>query len=391
MKTKDRRGEEKRIKKMPKAFSVLLTTLSVLVCIILAGLAALLVYIPKQTESLFGPPSTLLSPMQTITLSVRITLFYKNDLTTRMDIAGKEQSFIVNLGESVGSITARMEENGLVRSGEALRLYLIYSGLDSSVQAGDYVLSPTSTAVEIARRLQDATPAEVTFVILPGWRVEEVAASLPTSGISITPDDFIQTARDLTVGIDLGLPTESVSFEGFLFPDSYRFKREITPAEMVRTMLSDFMAKVTPEIRQGMRTQGLDLYQGVILASIVQREAIVIEEQPMIASVFYNRLAAGMTLGSDPTIQYALGYDDILKTWWKNPLSSDDLKYDSPYNTYIYKGLPPGPIANPSLSSLQAVAFPAKSPYYYFRATCDGSRRHRFAITLEEHLNNACP
>ncbi|HEX7972766.1 MAG TPA: endolytic transglycosylase MltG, partial [Anaerolineales bacterium] len=132
-------------------------------------------------------------------------------------------------------------------------------------------------------------------------------------------------------------------------------------------------------------------YEGVILASMVQREAIVSQEMPLIASVFLNRQSANMKLDSDPTVQYALGYNPDQKTWWTNPLSLDNLQVDSPYNTYQRAGLPPGPISNPGLSALQAVAFPAKTPYYFFRAACDGSGRHTFAKTFEEHVKNACP
>jgi UPF0755 protein len=135
----------------------------------------------------------------------------------------------------------------------------------------------------------------------------------------------------------------------------------------------------------------LNLYKGVILASIVSREAIVEDEMPLIASVFYNRLNGGEKLETDPTVQYALGYNEAQGTWWTNPLSAADLLFDSPYNTYLYPGLPPGPISNPGLAALRAVAFPAQTPYKYFRAACDGSGRHLFAETFEEHLGNACP
>jgi UPF0755 protein len=118
---------------------------------------------------------------------------------------------------------------------------------------------------------------------------------------------------------------------------------------------------------------------------------MITEEQPMIASVFLNRLADGMKLDSDPTVQYALGFNLRQNTWWTNPLSTDDLGINSPYNTYQNTGLPPGPISNPSLSALRAVAYPADSPYYYFQAACDGSGRHEFARTYEEHLANSCP
>ena len=112
---------------------------------------------------------------------------------------------------------------------------------------------------------------------------------------------------------------------------------------------------------------------------------------PLIASVFINRLNAGLKLDSDPTVQYALGYNSEDKSWWTNPLSLTDLKIDSPYNTYLYAGLPPGPIASPDLSALRAVAFPAQTPYYYFRAACDGSGKHEFSETFQEHLSKECP
>jgi UPF0755 protein len=122
----------------------------------------------------------------------------------------------------------------------------------------------------------------------------------------------------------------------------------------------------------------------------VERESIDREEMPMIASVFLNRLEAGIKLEADSTVQYALGYNARHDSWWKSPLSSADLSIDSPYNTYRHPGLPPGPIANPGLDALRAVAFPARTPYYYFRAACDRSGKHVFAQTFDEHLANAC-
>ncbi|MDO8972110.1 MAG: endolytic transglycosylase MltG, partial [Saprospiraceae bacterium] len=164
-----------------------------------------------------------------------------------------------------------------------------------------------------------------------------------------------------------------------------------TITEILTAFTLQFDQQVSEELRQGFQRQGLDLYQAVTLASIVQREAMVADEQPMIASVFYNRLRKPMKLDSDPTVQYAVGYNTPQKTWWTNPLSSKDLKVDSPYNTYTRIGLPPGPIASPGLSALRAVAYPAQSPYFYFQAKCDKSGMHAFAVTYAEHLNNICP
>ncbi|MBU0510750.1 MAG: endolytic transglycosylase MltG, partial [Chloroflexi bacterium] len=188
----------------------------------------------------------------------------------------------------------------------------------------------------------------------------------------------------------LGFLPASASTEGFLYPDTYILPRKMTAEALVREFLRNFSLHLTTDLREGFTRQGLDVYQAVTLASIVQREAVVPDERAQIASVFFNRLRTGMKLDTDPSVQYALGFNIVQNTWWTNPLSAADLQFDSPYNTYIYSGLPPTSIANPSLSALQAVAFPAETPYYYFRARCDGSGLHDFAVTFEEHLQNGC-
>jgi UPF0755 protein len=179
--------------------------------------------------------------------------------------------------------------------------------------------------------------------------------------------------------------------EGFFFPDVYILPRTTSVDQFLDIAARNFASHLTEDLRSGFNAQGLDVYQAVTLASMVERESVHDEEMSLIASVFLNRLNIGMTLGSDPTVQYTLGYDTLNGTWWTNPLSLEDLKTDSPYNTYVYTGLPPGPIASPSLEALQAVAFPQASDYYYFQAQCDGSGYHTFAATFEEHLANSCP
>ncbi len=344
--------------------------------------------VPALAARAYGPPSSRLSFWQVFEYSARL-LWYDGLLTRPADSDGAERTFRVESGEAVASIAARLQEDGLILSASAFRDYLIYSGLDTTLQAGEYTLNPSMTIVDIARALQDATPSQVTFVVLPGWRMEEIAASLPTSGLSPLPDEFLAAAHSPPSGLDFlaGAPTT----EGFLFPDSYLLPRQISARQLVTEMVRNFALHLTPQLREGFARQGLSVYEAVTLASIVQREAVLAGEQPLIASVFLNRLEAGMKLESDPTVQYALGYDAALGTWWKNPLTLDDLRFDSPYNTYLYPGLPPTPISNPSLSALQAVAYPAQTPYFYFRAACDGSGRHLFAETFEEHVANACP
>jgi UPF0755 protein len=247
-------------------------------------------------------------------------------------------------------------------------------------------------SVEIAHSLQDATPSKVDFVILPGWRMEEIAAALPTSGLQISPQEFLSgTIKPYGNTESLDNLPPGATLEGFLFPGGYELERDTSLTVLLEHVLGSFEQNLSPELRQGFSQQGLDVFQAVTLASIIQREAVDPAEMPMIASVFYNRLRSGMKLDSDPTVQYALGFNQAQGTWWTNPLSLDDLKTDSPYNTYLYPGLPPGPIANPGPEALRAVAFPDESPYYYFRAACDHSGTHVFSETFEEHVSKACP
>jgi UPF0755 protein len=347
--------------------------------------------IPAQVTDTFGRPASRLPQVQRWLLTFQLWQ-YEDDLTTPLNAGGLEQAFRVEWGEGVPSVAGRLQQQGLIASAQAFEAYLVYRGLDISLQAGDYTLSPAMTATTIAQMLQDATPTHVTFTVLAGWRAEEIAAALPTSGLTILPEDFLAAVHQKPQRYDFSasLP-EDATAEGYLFPGIYELPRQTTPAELLTTLLKAFDTNQPIHLRLDLAAQGLSIHEGVILASIIEREAIQEDEMPTIASVFYNRLAAGMNLAADPTVQYALGYNATQQTWWTNPLSLADLDVASPYNTYRNPGLPPGPICNPGSQALQAAAQPAKTPYYYFRAACDGSGRHNFATTFEEHQANACP
>jgi UPF0755 protein len=346
-----------------------------------------LVFIPARAAHLYGPPARSLSPLQIVQYSVKL-LWYDGIITSPYSANSTEQYFVVGNAEQVISFASHLETSGLIRDRLAFRDYLVYTGLDTSIQAGTYSLSPAMSIVDIAHEMQDATPHEVTFVILPGWRMEEIAASLPTSGLDVTPEQFLEAARKPG---QLDFAQDMTSNEGFLFPDTYILPRDTNAEQLMVTFVRNFALHLSLSLRAGFADQGLDVYAAVTLASLVEREAIHEEEKPLIASVFLNRLNAGIKLDSDPTVQYALGFNPTQQTWWTNPLSAADLQIDSPYNTYLHPGLPPTPISNPGLSALQAVAFPAQTSYFYFRARCDGSAFHVFAETFEEHLQNACP
>lgn len=351
------------------------------------ALIALVVYVPTLAARSFGPPTPRLSAWARLFYAWRL-LWDAQELTTPRMVGAPEQEFVVEIGESVVSLAHRLEEMGILWDADAFRVYLLWTGQDTSLQAGRYRLSAAMTAQEVARALQNPTPGQAVLVVLAGWRMEEVALALPSSGLEISPQEFLRVASaPPNFG---GLLPSGASAEGFLFPDQYILPRQTDAESLVVLLVQNFALHLTPALRQGFAQNGLDVYQAVTLASLIEREAVVDEEMPLLASVFYNRLKIGMTLGSDASVQYALGYNQAQNTWWTNPLSALDLEIDSPYNTYRYAGLPPGPICNPSLAALQAVALPAKTSYLYFRARCDGSGRHLFAETYEEHQRNAC-
>jgi peptidoglycan lytic transglycosylase G len=362
--------------------------IGLIILIVLVLLVAVSLVVPAMALHSYGPPAPGLSAVQVLEYSATL-LWDDGRLTRPLDPSGPEQAFRVEQGEGIGSISGRLEQAGLIGDAGALRDYLIYTGLDTSVQAGEYKLSPALSIVDVAHKMQDATPTDVTFVVWPGWRMEEVAESLPTSGLDITPYSFVATAMTTHGGFDF-LEGKATT-EGFLYPDTYVLPRATTVDQLVDTLVRNFSLHLTAALREGFTRQGLSVYQAVTLASIVEREAVKAEEAPMIASVYINRLRSAMKLDADPTVQYALGYNPVQHTWWTNPLGLVDLQVVSPFNTYSNDGLPPAPIANPGPTALQAVANPADSPYYYFNARCDGSGYHVFAQTFEEHLQNLCP
>ncbi|MFQ5398446.1 MAG: endolytic transglycosylase MltG [Anaerolineae bacterium] len=302
--------------------------------------------------------------------------------------------FVVTPGETADTIAANLAAAGLLLDPELFLNYVRFYGLDSGLEAGEFVLSPQMSIPEMAAALTQSVAQEVELRFLEGWRMEEMAQYLETTApANIHAAEFLAIARreaafDLSeFDFLMSLPADA-TLEGFLFPDTYRVALDATAADLVTFMLQNFGRRFTPAMRQSAGAHGLSLREAVTLASIVEREAVLPEERPLIAGVFYNRLAQGMKLEADPTVQYALGYQAASETWWKSPLDLADLSLESPYNTYVATGLPPGPIANPGLSALEAVAAPAESDFLFFVADCTAAvpGAHAFSRTYEEHL-----
>jgi len=296
--------------------------------------------------------------------------------------------FTIRPAENGGTVAMRLEREGIISDAELFRLVLRYWGVDAQIEAGDYVLRRDMPMSQVVSELQHGRIEAKTVTIREGLRAEEMAYLLATEGLG-DQEQFILLVRDDAFQYDFlrDRPADAAkTLEGFLFPDTYQFAVNATTLEVIDAMLHNFDQRVTIEMRQQALDNGLDLFQALTLASIVEREAVVPEERPMIASVYLNRLRKGMYLEADPTVQYAKGYDLATGRWWP-PLSLEELPaVESPFNTFLHPGLPPGPICSPGLASIQAVLDPADTPYLFFLAKGDGS--HAFAETFEEHLQN---
>lgn len=329
-----------------------------------------------------------MSSLDRILIGVYLNL-RKNDLDSPASSDTTAFVFTINPGETAATIAPRLQREGLVADSQ-LFLYLVrYRGVDAQLEAGEYELRPNMTMEEIIETLQHGRLREVSVTIPEGKRAEEVAALLEERGV-VDGATLLALVRDGSSGYDFlsDRPADAPpSLEGFLFPETYRIPIDYDAAQILDLMLVTFGDRFSPEMRQAAGERGLSIHEVVTLASIVEREAVVAEERPIIASVYLNRLEQGMYLQSDPTVQYALGYQEDAAQWWKIPMSlEEDVQVDSPYNTYMYPGLPPGPICNPGLASMQAVLEPADTTYLFFFSKFDGS--HAFADTYEEHLRN---
>lgn len=278
-----------------------------------------------------------------------------------------QKLFVIQPQENIRDIAANLKRNGLIKSPLVFFFIIKQEGLDGKIQAGDFRLSPSMNAEQIAQSLTHGS-LDVWVTVTEGKRATEIAEilanKLPTYKSSWTP--------------------QLVAREGYLFPDTYLIPTNADIDLILRLFQTNFNAKYAQAAANA--TTKLTQEQAVILASIVEREAITPEDMRGVASVLENRMDIGMALGSDVTVEYALGYQPVEKTWWKKDLTADDLEVASPYNTRTHAGLPPGPISNPGLTALEAVLNPAKTNYLYFIA--DSTGKVHFAETLQQHNAN---
>lgn len=293
-----------------------------------------------------------------------------------VDPTAGEARFEVRAGDSLSKIARGLESAGMIRDARALVALARWRGVDASVRAGEYALSPAWGAVRVLDQLVSGKVITYEVVLPEGLSAAEIAARFEAAGLA-RADELLAIARDPAAATELGV--EGPGLEGYLFPETYRMPRGLPARQIVKTMVDEFLERWRP-LEAAARARGFGMRQTATLASIVEKETGIAAERPIVASVFWNRLARGMRLESDPTTIYGIPSFD-------GNLTRAHLEDESnAWNTYRIAGLPPTPIANPGEASLRAVAQPATTDYLFFVARGDGS--HVFAESFDEHVAN---
>lgn len=301
---------------------------------------------------------------------------------------GETVIITIQEGQGAQEVGEKLEDEGIISSGLLFRVLVALEGYEGKLVAGDYEFEKGTPTLEAVERIRCGQTAPLVVTIREGVRAEEIAELMEDKNV-VSAEDFLEAIESWYEFSFLYTKPYWANLEGYLFPDTYFFGRNMTTEEVVQQILENFDQRFDSELREETAVAGLSVHTVLTLASIVEREAQVAEERPIIAAVFLKRLRRGMPLEADPTVQYAVGSDPASVArygYWKQELTAADLEVDSPYNTYRNTGLPRGPICNPGLDSIQAVLRPAQTNYLYFVARADGS--HVFAETLEEHLSN---
>ena len=299
-------------------------------------------------------------------------------------------TLVVELGDSAQSIAARLVALGVIDSARRFETQVQLRGWEDELVSGSYDLEPGLTTSEIIERIHNGVTSPLAVTIPEGLRLEEIAERLEEAGI-VSAAEFLRATRLAAnrAGTFAGRLPAAVPIEGYLFPSRYRFPLRVTADDVVRAMLERFDEQFTPERLATIEAAGRTVHEVLIVGSIVEREALLDEERPVIAAVFWNRVLATIPLQADPTVQYAVANSPANVArfgYWKAELTAADLQLNSPYNTYVAGGLPPTPIASPGLASIDAAIDPERVEFLYFVARGDGS--HAFAITFEQHQAN---
>ena len=293
--------------------------------------------------------------------------------------AGAEQFVEIPQGTGSMPIGARLVAAGVIRDRATFRTALWMSTQGRHLKAGEYRFDRAMTPFEVIGKIARGDVYVITVTFPEGQTIAEMAKIVEAHGLG-TAASFVRAAKDPAQIHDLDPAAKDL--EGYLFPETYALPRHTDAAKLVRMMVARFEKVFTPELRQAAAARDLTVRQAVTLAAIVEKETANADERPLVAAVYTTRLRIGMPLQCDPTVIYGL----VKAGRYDGNIHKNDLSFDSPYNTYRYPGLPPGPIASPGRASLEAAVHPADADFLYFVSRNDGS--HEFARTLEEHNRN---
>lgn len=314
-------------------------------------------------------------------LGVGLFAFAKHQIKEPLTHKTISKDFVVNSGEGSKEISKRLEKEGFIRNNFWFDIYTFLKGWDNQLKAGNYTLSPSMNIPEIARKIMggDANLKEIKVTIPEGFNLKKIDKRLFESNITIKPSGIQSlTPKDIDFS-EFGFNINNDSLEGYLFPDTYKFKKGIRADVAASKMLNNFDKKITDEIKQAIKEQDKTLNQIITMASIIEKEVPTYYDQRIVSGIFWKRIKNNYPLQSCATIAYALGEDK-----WRYLRS--DLKVDSPYNTYKNKGLPPAPICSPGISAIKAAIYPKKTSYNFFLSKPSGETV--FSVTGTEHELN---
>jgi UPF0755 protein len=295
-------------------------------------------------------------------------------LTLPPNLRGERRQVVIPKGVPFKGVVRILDQEGLLRSPTGFYLMARLMGVRGRVQAGEYDLSTTMFPLVILHKLVTGDVMKYRVTIPEGYTIRQIASYLQEQGIIEEQEGFLKLAFSTEFAAGLGIEGKGV--EGYLFPDTYLLPKGASPSEIIKTMVGKFKRVYGPDCEHRAAELGMREREVVTLASIIEKETGLAEERPLISAVFHNRLKRGIPLCSDPTVIYGIADFD-------GNLRKRDLERKTPYNTYLKKGLPPGPIANPGRSSILAALYPAPVQYLYFVSRNDGS--HYFSTTLKEH------
>ncbi len=312
------------------------------------------------------------------TAAVLFALFVTFKINYQRHDFFSEKKFRVKHGMTFGEIAEELEKDSIISSAFWFKAAAKMQGKDERIISRSYMIKPGLNNTELLGILTDPSLNFTVKITIPEGMTIRQIAKLSSAKFNFSEKDFIeQAANDSLINL-LGLSGKAVTLEGFLFPDTYILDFDVSAKELALVLFNEFYSKVLNDDKYGLKNNPVELLKAVTLASIVQGETQLVAEMPVVAGVYKNRLEKRMRLEADPTVQYALPNGP------KQRLLNEDLKVDSPYNTYLNYGLPPGPINNPGINALEAALNPEKHDYLFFVATGKGG--HTFTETYAKHL-----